>query len=75
MRLLGPSRQSPRPGRSPCRAACRPRHACGSRHTPYIIGQPFRIEALEALLADFAAREDAWIARGDTIVAAWEEQQ
>lgn len=43
--------------------------------TPYIIGQPFRIEALEQLLADFAAREQAWFASGSDIVASWEAQQ
>ena len=43
--------------------------------TPYIMGLPYRIGALEDLLADFAAREDAWFATGTEIVAEWEKQQ
>lgn len=43
--------------------------------TPYIIGLPYRIAALERLLARLAARPEAWFARGDAIVAAWEAQQ
>ncbi len=43
--------------------------------TPYIIGQPFRIRALEQLLTDLSGRADAWIAPGAEIVSAWEEQQ
>ncbi|MDJ0977614.1 MAG: polysaccharide deacetylase family protein [Erythrobacter sp.] len=43
--------------------------------TPYIMGLPYRIGALEELLADFAAREDAWFATGAQIVAEWEAQQ
>ena len=43
--------------------------------TPYIIGQPFRIRALEELLAEFTSRDEAWIARGEDIVSAWEAQQ
>lgn len=43
--------------------------------TPYIMGLPYRIAALEELLADFAAREDAWFATGTEIVAEWEKQQ
>ena len=43
--------------------------------TPYIMGLPYRIEALEALLADFAAREQTWFARGCDIVSSWETQQ
>jgi peptidoglycan/xylan/chitin deacetylase (PgdA/CDA1 family) len=42
--------------------------------TPYIMGLPYRIHALEALLADLAGREKAWFARGEDIVAAWEAQ-
>lgn len=42
--------------------------------TPYIIGLPYRIAAFEALLADLAARSDAWFAPGGTIVDAWTEQ-
>ncbi|WFL76355.1 polysaccharide deacetylase family protein [Altererythrobacter arenosus] len=43
--------------------------------TPYIMGQPFRIEALEELLADFNGRSEAWFASGSDIVQAWAEQQ
>ncbi|HSJ78858.1 MAG TPA: polysaccharide deacetylase family protein [Erythrobacter sp.] len=42
--------------------------------TPYIMGLPYRIGALECLLADLAGREETWFARGDQIVAAWEAQ-
>lgn len=38
--------------------------------TPYILGLPYRIEAFERLIADLAARPDAWFARGDQIVDA-----
>ena len=43
--------------------------------TPYIIGLPYRIAAFEALLADLAARPDAWFAPGGAIVDAWVAQQ
>ena len=43
--------------------------------TPYILGLPYRIDAFEALLADFATREAAWFATGSAIVDAWEQQQ
>jgi allantoinase len=43
--------------------------------TPYIIGLPYRIAALERLLARLAARPEAWFARGADIVHAWEAQQ
>ena len=43
--------------------------------TPYIMGLPYRVEALESLLADLAAQSQAWFARGDEIVAAWDAQQ
>mgnify|MGYP000315436323 CR=1 FL=1 len=43
--------------------------------TPYIMGQPYRIEALEALLAEFAARNDVWFATGSAIVDSWAAQQ
>jgi hypothetical protein len=43
--------------------------------TPYIIGLPYRIGALEALLADLTQRPEAWFARGDAIVAAWAARQ
>lgn len=39
--------------------------------TPYIIGLPYRIAALDALLGDLAARPEAWVARGGDIVDAW----
>lgn len=39
--------------------------------TPYILGLPYRIEAFEGLIADLAARPDAWFARGDQIIDAW----
>ncbi|KWV90798.1 polysaccharide deacetylase family protein [Erythrobacter sp. YT30] len=42
--------------------------------TPYIMGLPYRIGALEELLKDFANREEAWIATGGQIVAEWEKQ-
>lgn len=42
--------------------------------TPYIMGLPYRIEALEGLLKDLASREEAWFATGDQIVGAWEAQ-
>jgi hypothetical protein len=43
--------------------------------TPYIIGLPYRIGALEVLLAELTQRPEAWFARGDAIVAAWAAQQ
>ena len=43
--------------------------------TPYIIGLPYRIAAFEALLADLAARPEAWFAPGGAIVDAWAGQQ
>lgn len=43
--------------------------------TPYIMAQPYRIEALENLLADFADRKQAWFASGSAIVESWAEQQ
>ncbi|QUL36987.1 polysaccharide deacetylase family protein [Erythrobacter sp. JK5] len=43
--------------------------------TPYIMGLPYRIGALECLLADLAQRAEAWFARGEDIVSAWESQQ
>lgn len=42
--------------------------------TPYIMGLPYRIGALEALLADFAVRADAWFATGEAIAACWQSQ-
>ncbi len=43
--------------------------------TPYIMGLPYRIEALENLLADLTAREEVWFASGEQITRAWESQQ
>jgi len=43
--------------------------------TPYIMGLPYRIEALEGLLGDLAARDEAWFATGSQITDAWESQQ
>jgi len=40
--------------------------------TPYIMGLPYRIGALEDLLADLAGRDEAWFALGCDIVSAWE---
>ncbi|APE28096.1 polysaccharide deacetylase family protein [Aurantiacibacter gangjinensis] len=43
--------------------------------TPYIMGQPFRIAALEDLLADLTARSEAWFGSGSAVVESWEAQQ
>ena len=43
--------------------------------TPYIMGLPYRIGALEGLLNSLAAHEEAWFASGGEIVAQWESQQ
>lgn len=43
--------------------------------TPYIIGLPYRIAALEALLKTLAARPEAWFASGGEIVDAWAAYQ
>lgn len=40
--------------------------------TPYIMGLPYRIEALQGLLSDIASREESWFATGEQIVSAWE---
>lgn len=42
--------------------------------TPYISGLPYRVGAIEALLAGLVER-GAWFASGGEIVAAWKEQQ
>jgi allantoinase len=42
--------------------------------TPYIMGLPYRIGALECLLADLAARPTSWIATGGQIVTEWHRQ-
>jgi allantoinase len=43
--------------------------------TPYIMGLPYRINAFEKLLANLAARPEAWFATGGQIVDCWEGQQ
>jgi peptidoglycan/xylan/chitin deacetylase (PgdA/CDA1 family) len=43
--------------------------------TPYTIGQPYRIRALEELLSDLSQGETAWFATGAEIVAEWDSQQ
>jgi allantoinase len=43
--------------------------------TPYIMGLPYRIAAFERLLADLSGRPQAWFARGDSIISAWEKQE
>jgi allantoinase len=42
--------------------------------TPYIMGLPYRIGALEGLLATLATRPESWFATGGEIVTAWEGQ-
>lgn len=42
--------------------------------TPYIMGLPYRIGALEKLLAGLAARNEAWFASGGQIVDVFEAQ-
>ncbi|WP_260928517.1 polysaccharide deacetylase family protein [Novosphingobium sp. 9] len=39
--------------------------------TPYIMGLPYRIGALEDLLAKLAAREDVWFATGANLLDGW----
>lgn len=43
--------------------------------TPYIMGLPYRIGALERVIRELAGRREAWFARGDAIVEAWAAQQ
>jgi allantoinase len=43
--------------------------------TPYIMGLPYRIGALEALLTDLASRAECWSASGSQIIDAWAAQQ
>ena len=43
--------------------------------TPYIIGQPFRIAMLEALLADLRARDDVAILTPDEVASQFKVQQ
>lgn len=40
--------------------------------TPYIIGQPFRINALNTLLDKLAARSDIWAANAEELMLAWQ---
>lgn len=42
--------------------------------TPYIIGLPYRIGALETLLASLTSRPEVWFAPGGDIVDAWTAQ-
>lgn len=42
--------------------------------TPYIMGLPYRIGALEELLMDLTTRSQTWSATGGDIVAAWAAQ-
>lgn len=42
--------------------------------TPYIIGLPYRMDAFERLLADLAARDATWFARGSDILDAYRSQ-
>ncbi len=43
--------------------------------TPYIMGLPYRIDALERMMGALAARREAWFATGTQIVDSWEAQQ
>jgi peptidoglycan/xylan/chitin deacetylase (PgdA/CDA1 family) len=43
--------------------------------TPYIMGLPYRIGAVETLLQRLTARPEAWFAPGGTIVETWAAQQ
>jgi peptidoglycan/xylan/chitin deacetylase (PgdA/CDA1 family) len=43
--------------------------------TPYIMGLPYRIGAVEALLKRLTVRDEAWFASGDAIVQTWAAQQ
>jgi len=42
--------------------------------TPYIIGLPYRMDAFERLLADLAARDQTWFARGSDILDSFRSQ-
>ena len=43
--------------------------------TPYIMGLPYRIAALESLLSDLTNENDAWFATGHDIVSHWQNEQ
>lgn len=43
--------------------------------TPYIMGLPYRIASVEALLQRLTARPETWFARGDAIVGNWAAHQ
>ena len=43
--------------------------------TPYIMGLPYRIAALEGLLATLAERPECWFASGGQIVESWSTQE
>lgn len=43
--------------------------------TPYIMGLPYRIDALENWLTAISARPEAWFATGAEIVATWKAQE
>lgn len=43
--------------------------------TPWISGLPYRIGAIEGLLADLSAQADAWIAPAHAIFDEWNDQQ
>ena len=42
---------------------------------PWIIGQPYRIAALERVLAALVSRKGIWVATASEIAAAWREQK
>ena len=42
---------------------------------PWVIGQPYRIGALEAALAHIMGHQGVWAATGAQIVDAWRSQQ
>ncbi|MEL7028403.1 MAG: polysaccharide deacetylase family protein [Pseudomonadota bacterium] len=43
--------------------------------TPYVIGQPFRIQALREALAPIVSEKSVWVATGEEILRAWTAQQ
>ena len=52
----------------------RPRMLVLNLH-PWLIGQPWRISYLDAVLADLRRREGVWCATAGEIVSCWQEQQ